>query len=217
MPQENPSDEALFDLPDDARVPLRRIIVLAGASGSGKSSIAHRLGVPVVRLDDFYLDHDHPGLPRRHGIIDWDSPRTWDADAAVTALLSACRGDRLEIPTYDIPTSRRTGFETTDISGMPAVLAEGIFAAQIVEPLREEGVLAGAYYLDQSRFTTAFRRFARDVGEARKPIPALVRRGTSLMLQEPSMVAGWRAGGLTALPTATAEQRLRALVTAPPA
>lgn len=217
MPQENenPSDDGLFDLPDDARVPLRRVIVLAGASGSGKSSLAHRLGVPVVRLDDFYLDHNHPGLPRRHGIIDWDSPRTWDADAAVAALLTACRGDRLEIPTYDIPTSRRTGVETMDIAGAPAVVAEGIFAAEVVAPLRAQGVLAGAFYLDQSRFTTAFRRFARDVGEARKPIPALVRRGTSLMLAEPQLVAAWRRGGLEGLPTASAEARLRALATAP--
>lgn len=214
MPLENPSDEALFDLPDDARRPLRRVIVLAGASGSGKSSIAHRLGVPVVRLDDFYRDFDHPGLPRRHGIVDWDSPLTWDAPAAVAALLQACRADRLELPTYDIPTSRRTGVETTDITGAPAVVAEGIFAAEIVEPLRAEGVLAGAYYLDQSRFTTAVRRFARDVGEARKPVPALVRRGTSLMMQEPGMVRGWRAGGLEALPQQAAERRLRELVTA---
>ncbi|PWD51870.1 ATP-binding protein [Serinibacter arcticus] len=215
MPHENPSDEALFDLPDDARVPLRRVVVLAGASGSGKSSIAHRLGVPVVHLDDFYLDHDHPELPRRHGIVDWDSPRTWDAEAAVAALLTACRGDRLEVPTYDIPTSRRTGMETIDIAGAPAVVAEGIFAAEVVEPLRAEGVLAGAYYLDQSRFTTAVRRFARDVGESRKPLPALVRRGTSLMLAEPGLVAGWRAGGLEALPTTTAEARLRALTSTP--
>lgn len=211
MPEVSSNDDALFDLPEDARVPLRRVILLAGASGSGKSSIAQRLGVPVVRLDDFYLDHDHPGLPHRHGIVDWDSPVTWDADAAVGALVSACRTDRLELPTYDIPTSRRTGHETIDVTGAPAIVAEGIFAGEIVDALADQGVLAGAYYLQQSRYTTAFRRFARDVGEARKPIPALVRRGTSLMFSEPAMVRRWQSCGLAALPTATAETQLRAL------
>ncbi|GMA30287.1 uridine kinase family protein [Litorihabitans aurantiacus] len=214
MPQDAPSDPTLFDLPDEARVPLRRVVVLAGASGSGKSSIAHRLGVPVIRLDDFYRDHDHPGLPRRHGIVDWDSPATWDAPAAVAALVEACRGDRLELPVYDIPTSRRTGSETIDISGAPAVVAEGIFAAEIAGALRAEGVLAGAFYLQQSRITTAVRRFARDVGEARKPLPALVRRGVALTLAEPAMVRGWRAGGLEALPQPAAARRLRELVEA---
>ena len=31
-----------------------RMIVLAGPSGAGKSRLAERLGLPVLRLDDFY-------------------------------------------------------------------------------------------------------------------------------------------------------------------
>lgn len=206
------SADALFDLPAGSRVPRRRVLVLAGASGSGKSSVAQRLGVPVVRLDDFYLDGDHPGLPRRHGIVDWDVPQTWDAQAACDALLAACRTDRLVLPVYDIPTSRRTGAETVDVTGAPALVAEGIFAAEIVEPLRAAGVLLGAYYLQQSRFTTALRRFARDVGEARKPLGALVRRGVALTRAEPALVRSWRARGLAPLPRENAEDALIALL-----
>ena len=205
-------DDALFDLPASARVPVRKVVLIAGASGSGKSSIAHRLGVPVVRLDDFYLDHDYPGLPRKHGMVDWDSPASWDADSAAAALVNACCEDRLEVPTYDIPTSRRTGFEAIDIHGASLLLAEGIFAAELLEPLNKAGVLADAVYLDQSRYVTAFRRFARDVGESRKPIPALVKRGVALTRAEPAMVARWRECGLRPLPIGTAEAVLRDLV-----
>lgn len=204
--------EPLFDLPTDARVPLRRVIVLAGASGSGKSSIAQRLGIPVVRLDEFYRDYDEPGLPRALGIVDWDDPASWNAPAAIAALLSACRCDQLTLPTYDIPTSRRTGTETIDITGTPALVAEGIFAGEVVGPLRAAGVLAGAYFLQQPRTTTAIRRFARDVGESRKPVPTLMRRGLALWRAEPRLVASWRRQGLEALPADDAESALRALL-----
>lgn len=206
-----PSD-ALFDLPEGERVPRRRVLVLAGASGSGKSSVAGRLGIPVVRLDDFYLDIDHPGLPRARGTVDWDDPGTWDLDHAVATLLDACRCDSLTLPVYDIPTSRRTGSETLDISGAPAIVAEGIFAAHVVEPLRSAGVLAGAFHLVQSRTTTAVRRFARDVGEARKPIGTLVRRGVALWRAEPRLVRSWRSAGLAPLPREGAEDALARIV-----
>ena len=40
-----------------------RVILLAGPSGSGKSSLAARAGLPVLALDDFYKDGDDPSLP----------------------------------------------------------------------------------------------------------------------------------------------------------
>ena len=42
-----------------------RVIVLAGPSGAGKSRLAERLGLPVLRLDDFYKSGGDPTLPRK--------------------------------------------------------------------------------------------------------------------------------------------------------
>lgn len=204
-----PSGDGLFDLPADTRVPRRKVVLVAGASGSGKTSIVRRVGLPVIHLDDFYFDADHPALPRRHGIVDWDSPATWDAGSALDCLLVACTTDRVEIPLYDIPTSRRTGTQALDLADAPAVLAEGIFAAEIAGRLATEGILADAIYLAQPRLVTAVRRFARDVGESRKPLPALVRRGVSLTRSEPTMMARWRECGLRAVPVNEAEASLR--------
>ncbi|WP_144016808.1 uridine kinase family protein [Beutenbergia cavernae] len=207
----SPADPPLFDLPSGARVPRRRVVLVTGPSGSGKTSLARRLGLPVVNLDDFYRDADHPGLPRRHGIVDWDSPATWDVEAAHAALLDACRSDRVDVPVYDIPTSQRTGTQTVDLDAAPLVLAEGIFAAELVDPLSRDGVLADAVHLTQGRLVTFWRRLARDVGESRKPIAALLRRGTHLLLAEPRMVRRWESQGTRPLAVEAAEHELRAL------
>src|SRR5699024_11958575 len=71
----------------------RRIVLLTGASGSGNTSLVRRLGIPTITLDDFYFDHDEPGLPERFGIVDWDDPATWNRRAAVEAQIgrASCR------------------------------------------------------------------------------------------------------------------------------
>jgi uridine kinase len=86
-----------------------RVVLLAGASGSGKTSLCRRVGVPVLALDDFYRDGDDPDLPRRFGIVDWDHVASWDPRAATAAIERLCAGRVVDVPVYDIPTSRRTG------------------------------------------------------------------------------------------------------------
>src|SRR5699024_2048689 len=87
----------------------RRIVLLAGPSGSGKGELSRRSGLPVLPLDEFYRDHDAPGLPRRYGIVDWDDPSSWDAGAALEALTSLAHDGSAEVPVYSIAESRRLG------------------------------------------------------------------------------------------------------------
>lgn len=206
------ADETLFDLPDDARRPAARIVLLTGASGSGKTSLTRRLGLPVVQLDDFYRDHDHPQMPTRFGIVDWDDPRSWDADAAVAALVELCTTGECDVPVYDIPSSQRTGMRRVDAAGAPVVLAEGIFAAHVVDRLRTEGILADAICLARPAVVTAWFRLLRDLGERRKPPLTLVRRGWGLMRDEPRLVADWTARGCRPCTPERAEQDIRALL-----
>nr|WP_309053487.1 ATP-binding protein [Streptomyces sp.] len=182
-----------------------RVVLLAGPSGSGKSSLAARTGLPVLRLDDFYKEGDDPTLPLVLGSsdIDWDSPRSWDADAAVAAILDLCRTGRTDVPVYDIATSSRVDRDRLDIGRTPLFVAEGIFAADIVERCRELGVLADALCLRGRPSTTFRRRLLRDLREGRKSVPFLLRRGWRLMRAERSIVA--RQTALGAHPCAKAE------------
>ncbi|MFF9069100.1 uridine kinase [Streptomyces sp. NPDC014891] len=168
-----------------------RVVLLAGPSGSGKSSLAAAAGLPVLRLDDFYKEADDPTLPLVEGSadIDWDSPASWDAETAVAAIVELCRTGRTDVPVYDLATSSRVDRERLDIGRTPLFVAEGIFAAEIVARCRELDVLADALCLRGRPSTTFRRRLARDLREGRKSVPFLLRRGWRLMRAERSIVA----------------------------
>ena len=178
-----------------------RVVVLAGPSGAGKSRLAARLeaahGWPIIRLDDFYRDEDDPAMPRSEelGIVDWDHPDSWNRTAAVAALTALVDDGSVQTPVYDIARSRAVG--TTMLTAGPhdLVLAEGIFAAEIIGDLRDRGLLAGAYCVHHHRFVTFVWRLLRDLSERRKPPWTLLRRGLALMRDEPRVVARQEALG----------------------
>ncbi len=174
-----------------------RVVLLCGPSGSGKTHMAACSGLPVFRLDDFYKDGDDPSVPLsvELGIPDWDDVGTWHADRAVDALVALCHGGRVEVPTYDIGLSRAVGTSVFECGGAPAIVAEGVFAAEIVDACRERGILADAVVLRRRPSANFVRRFARDLTERRKPPVTLWRRGRLLMHVEPAMVATATAKG----------------------
>jgi uridine kinase len=198
----------------------RRVVVLAGPSGSGKSRLADRLhdvhGWPVFRLYDFYRDGDDPAVPRHPvlGIVDWDHPDSWDAGRALTALGELLDTGRTRMPVYDISASRAVGHHEVAATPEDLVLAEGIFAAEIVARLATAGMLHSAWCVHHRPSVTFVRRLLRDLRERRKPPGVLVRRGWALMRDEPGIVArqtalGARPARATVVERALAADRAR--------
>jgi uridine kinase len=188
-----------------------RVVLLAGASGSGKTSLCRRAGLPTLMLDDFYRDGDDPGLPHRFGIVDWDHPSSWNRAAALDAVTRLCRDGAADVPVYDIPTSRRTGTVRLDLAAAPLVVAEGVFAAELVAELAATGFLADAICLRLSPAVTFGRRLLRDLAESRKPPLTLVRRGLGLARAEPALLRRWMSAGCRPMSVREAEQRIREL------
>ncbi len=171
-----------------------QVVVLAGPSGAGKSRLAERLGLPVLRLDDFYKDGDDPSLPRitvgaNAGLVDWDDPASWHEQDALAALRRLCSTGRCEVPVYEIAQNGRVGSRPVDLDGSPLFVAEGIFAPEVVAACRDEGLLAAAYCITQHPLVTFWRRLTRDLREHRKPPVVLVRRGLALMRDQQRVVA----------------------------
>lgn len=196
-----------------------QVIVLAGPSGAGKSRLAARVGLPVLRLDDFYRDGTDPALPRiadgaNAGLVDWDHPDSWLPDDAVAALERLCRTGRAEVPVYDIARDGRHGMQLLDLGGARYFVAEGIFAQDVVGPCRERGLLASAYCVRQQRLVTFWRRLTRDLHEHRKPPLVLLRRGLALLRAQGEVVADAVAKGCRPATPEQAYGEIRALLSA---
>jgi uridine kinase len=192
------------------------VIVLAGPSGAGKTHLAERLELPVLRLDDFYKDGDDPTLPRidlagGEPIVDWDHPDSWNSDAAVAAVDELCRIGCTDAPVYDIALNSRTGHRVLDLGDSAYFVAEGIFAQEVVGECRRLGLLAGAVCVTQHPAVTFVRRLTRDLREHRKPPFVLVRRGLHLLLAQRALVATAEKLGCRRLSPDAAYREIRAL------
>ncbi|WP_427885117.1 uridine kinase family protein [Kribbella sp. GL6] len=191
-----------------------RVVLLAGPSGAGKSRLAEQVGLPVVRLDDFYRDGDDEAMPRSPlGIVDWDDPRSWDGERAVAALEQLCTTGSAELPIYDIAADGTVGHRPVNLGDAPLIVAEGIFADQITGALRDRGLLAAAICVYHHRIVTFARRFQRDLREHRKPPLTLLRRGLLLLRDDPQVVARCVAAGCEPLHPKAARARIETLLT----
>lgn len=194
-----------------------QVIVVAGPSGSGKSRLAARLGLPVLRLDDFYRSGGDPALPvRPDGLVDWDDPRSWLRDEAVAAVEELCRTGRCDVPEYDIARDGRVGHRVLDLGGAELFVAEGIFAQEVVAECRGRGLVAEAICVTQHPMVTFWRRLVRDLREHRKPPLVLVRRGLRLAREQRAVVAHAVALGCTPMSADAAHERVRGMVARAP-
>ncbi|MGL3804597.1 uridine kinase family protein [Paeniglutamicibacter sp. R2-26] len=175
------------------------LILLGGASGSGKSYLAHRFGRPHVELDNYYreISEDTADSPLPHtgyGEVDWDHPGTWNCDKAVDGLVELLETGQTQVPNYSISTSSYDGTRPLELAQGPLV-AEGIFVSEVLAPLRALGIEVRALYIDVPPAQTALRRFVRDVKERRKPILFLLKRGYALFRADRQVRARYLEAG----------------------
>lgn len=185
-----------------------RLVLIAGPSGSGKSRLAHTTSCPSLRLDDFYFDADHPGMPQTLGITDWDDPRSWDDQAAVAALRELLTRGEVETPTYSISESRRVGSHILRLDGADCLTAEGIFAIEFLATCRAAGLEVEAIYLDRPAPLVFWLRLRRDLAKKRKPPLLLLRRGIALLRAQPALKQKALAAGFTPMNMRTAVAHL---------
>jgi uridine kinase len=194
----------MLGVSDPAAAPAVPVILLGGASGSGKSYLAQHYGRPALQLDNFYRniaeDQSDPMPRTAYGEIDWDDPGTWNCEAAVASVKQLLGTGETSVPKYSIEQSTSFGRIRVRLQAGGQVVAEGVFARTALAALRAAGVPVTAYYVDSPRLVTTLLRFARDVREHRKPIPFLIKRGFALYRADPAFRRAHLEAGFVPVP-----------------
>lgn len=92
------------------------------------------------------------------------------------------------------------------------VVTEGIFAAEVLAPLRSAGLLADAILIHNRRLTTFGRRLRRDLSDRRKPVRDILRIGVQKVQAEAAILRELESAGCTPMSSRAAESRLRTLL-----
>jgi uridine kinase len=114
---------------------------------------------------------------------------------------------------YDIAADGTVGHRPVSTGGSPLIVAEGIFADQIVGRLDDRGLLAAAICVRHHRLVTFVRRFQRDLRERRKPPLTLLRRGLLLLRDDPQVVRRCVEAGCEPLHPKAARRKIETLLT----
>ncbi|MDA0378145.1 MAG: uridine kinase [Bacteroidetes bacterium] len=154
------------------------IIGLAGGSGSGKSTILHRLladlgpeRVSVLEHDAYYRDQTHLPVEERQR-VNYDHPDSLETGLLVSHIEALLDGQSVEKPVYDF--TRHTRAERTiSIRPTPIIIVEGILV------LAETGLtdrMDIKLFVDTDDDIRLIRRIRRDMVERGRTLESILEQ-----------------------------------------
>jgi uridine kinase len=141
------------------------VVGIAGGTGSGKTTVAHKLEAAIpdnrcVRIehDSYYRNQQHLS-PEERATINYDHPSSLESDLFVEHLRRLRAGEPVEIPIYDFANhTRRT--ETRRVVPAPVIIVEGILVF-VEAGLREQMDIK--IFVDTDADIRLMRRIRRDL------------------------------------------------------
>ncbi|MDP9177350.1 MAG: methyltransferase domain-containing protein [Gemmatimonadota bacterium] len=148
-----------------------QIVLLAGSSGVGKTTLATMLGsrTMVLSMDAYYRDWDDPSLPLTTRDADWeaiDSVHISEVERAIEGLIA---GEAVTVPKYDMHASRRVGMEKAQLGDRPVLVVEGLFAFHLALSPRGNVTRVLLTNPDAKRHVALWGRWLLHRGETRPP------------------------------------------------
>lgn len=154
----------------------RIIIGIAGASGSGKTLIAHRIAkifnkvdLQIISEDAFYRDLAHLDFNERVK-TNFDHPSSFDHDALIAVLKDIKKGLHTEIPIYDYANHTRKQ-DTICLDSHRVTILEGIL---IFHDPRLRDMMDIKLFVDTAADICLLRRIKRDTLERGRSLDSIL-------------------------------------------
>jgi uridine kinase len=145
--------------------PSRPLVVgIAGGTGSGKTTVAHKLAASmpgraaVIEHDAYYRDQAHLELAER-ARCNYDHPSSLESDLLASHLSALREGRAVDVPIYDFANHTRKA-ETRHVEPARVIIVEGILV--FTEPLLREQMDI-KIFVDTDSDIRLIRRIRRDL------------------------------------------------------
>jgi len=141
------------------------VIGIAGGTGSGKTTVAHKLAREIpsdrcVAIDhDMYYRDQSALSPEERALVNYDHPSSLESSLLAEHLRALRAGETVEIPIYDFVTHTRR-VETRRVGPAPVVIVEGILVF-VEAAVREQ--LDIKIFVDTDADIRLMRRIRRDL------------------------------------------------------
>ncbi|MDF1826824.1 MAG: uridine kinase [Legionellaceae bacterium] len=142
-------------------------IAVAGASGSGKTTIAQKIQQHygddqclTISSDNYYNDLSHLSQEARDQ-INFDDPNSLDFELLAQHIQQLKQGQSIEMPIYDFATHTRQE-QTLRTSPKPIIIIEGIL---ILHPPCLTPLYDTKFFVDADADVCLVRRLRRDICE----------------------------------------------------
>lgn len=151
-------------------------IGIAGGSGSGKTTISHRLSegvgadrISFLEMDAYYRDLSHLPVAER-AKQNFDHPSAYDLDLFIEHLTMLCAGEAISRPVYDFTIHSRSP-KTVRVEAHPVVIVEGIL---LYENPRVRELIDIKAFVDTPADYRFIRRLLRDIQERGRSTESVV-------------------------------------------
>jgi uridine kinase len=148
------------------------IIGIAGGSGSGKSTVAHKVAeglstssVAFIDMDAYYKNFTELPIEERRK-LNWDHPDAFDFDLLCSHLELLSSGRPIDKPVYDFVTHLRSP-KTRHIEAPEVVVIDGIL---LLVDERVRDLCDVKVYVDADPDIRLIRRIQRDIKSRGRPL-----------------------------------------------
>lgn len=165
----------------DKRKPL--VVVIAGGSGSGKTSVTNRIynvfkdhSVVVIEQDFYYKDQTHLEFEERLR-TNYDHPLAFDTDLLIDHIGKLLDREPIEKPVYDYALHTRSD-QKIPIEPKDVIILEGIL---VLEDERLRELMDIKLFVDTDADLRIIRRLMRDINERGRTIDSVIDQYLSVV------------------------------------